>query len=68
MTGEKVLAFFIAVILVAGKQRLEKQMRKDREEGLDLDPAEYRYGRIIGRHIRDLTERVRTDRDGEELN
>ena len=66
--AEKILAFCIAVILVAGKLMLEMQMRKDREHGIELERAEYRYGRIMARHIRDLTERVRTDRDGEELN
>lgn len=59
MTAEKILAFCIAVILVTGRLRLEMQMRKDRQSGLVIDEEEYRFGRIMGRYIRDLTERFR---------
>ena len=59
MTAEKVLAFCIAVILVTGRLRLEIQMRKDRESGLVIDAGEYRFGRIMGRYIWNLTERFR---------
>ena len=61
--AEKVLAFCIGVILVTGKLRLEMQMKKDRENGLYVISEEYRYGKIIGRYIRDLKERFRKSRD-----
>ncbi len=67
MTTEKILAFCIAVILVTGRLRLEIQMRKDRENGIELERAEYRYGRIMARHIRELTAGFRTDHDLREI-
>ena len=59
MTTEKILAFCIAVILVTGRLRLEIQMKKDSVSGLVTDAEEYRFGRIMGRYIWDLTERFR---------
>ena len=56
--SEKILAAFIALVLVAGKMALEFQMRKDSERGLTIDSKDYRYGRIMVRHCGEILMKI----------